>query len=91
MAGLIESGGDVPGYSVPVHRALTEHILLGGAARARLGGEHEHVVAHAPAAVAAQVARQPAAHIVTASLVRTKSVAPRRSDAVSSPPNAASA
>ncbi|MGP2492862.1 VirB3 family type IV secretion system protein [Mesorhizobium sp. PUT5] len=24
----------VPGYSVPVHRALTEHILLGGAPRA---------------------------------------------------------
>ncbi|TIV48401.1 MAG: conjugal transfer protein, partial [Mesorhizobium sp.] len=34
MAGLIESGGDVPGYTVPVHRALTEHILLGGAPRA---------------------------------------------------------
>ena len=34
MAGLIESGGDIPGYSVPVHRALTEHILLGGAPRA---------------------------------------------------------
>lgn len=34
MAGLIENGGDVPGYSVPVHRALTEHILLGGAPRA---------------------------------------------------------
>ncbi|MBN8890749.1 MAG: conjugal transfer protein [Rhodospirillales bacterium 70-18] len=34
MAGLIESSGDVPGYSVPVHRALTEHILLGGAPRA---------------------------------------------------------
>ncbi|WP_117191440.1 VirB3 family type IV secretion system protein [Rhizobium terrae] len=34
MAGLIESGGDVPGYAVPVHRALTEHILLGGAPRA---------------------------------------------------------
>jgi type IV secretion system protein VirB3 len=34
MAGLIESGGDVPGYSVSVHRALTEHILLGGAPRA---------------------------------------------------------
>ncbi|RWC37423.1 MAG: conjugal transfer protein, partial [Mesorhizobium sp.] len=28
MASLIESGGDVPGYTVPVHRALTEHILL---------------------------------------------------------------
>ena len=34
MAGLTENGGDVPGYSVPVHRALTEHILLGGAPRA---------------------------------------------------------
>lgn len=34
MASLIESGSDVPGYSVPVHRALTEHILLGGAPRA---------------------------------------------------------
>ncbi|MEA1651276.1 VirB3 family type IV secretion system protein [Nitrospirillum sp. BR 11164] len=34
MAGLIESGGDVSGYTVPVHRALTEHILLGGAPRA---------------------------------------------------------
>ena len=33
MAGLVEQGGDVPGYSVPVHRALTEHILLGGAPR----------------------------------------------------------
>jgi type IV secretory pathway TrbD component len=25
---------DVPGFVVPVHRALTEHILLGGAPRA---------------------------------------------------------
>lgn len=33
MAGLIESGGEIAGYSVPVHRALTEHILLGGAPR----------------------------------------------------------
>ena len=24
---------DVPGFTVPVHRALTEHILLGGAPR----------------------------------------------------------
>jgi type IV secretory pathway TrbD component len=24
----------VPGFAVPVHRALTEHILLGGAPRA---------------------------------------------------------
>ena len=31
MASLIDSAGDVPGYAVPVHRALTEHILLGGA------------------------------------------------------------
>ena len=34
MASLIENGGDLPGYTVPVHRALTEHILLGGAPRA---------------------------------------------------------
>ena len=33
MASLIDSAGDVPGYAVPVHRALTEHILLGGAPR----------------------------------------------------------
>lgn len=33
MAGFTENGGEVPGYSVPVHRALTEHILLGGAPR----------------------------------------------------------
>ncbi|AUC94277.1 MAG: VirB3 family type IV secretion system protein [Enhydrobacter sp.] len=33
MASLIDSTGDVPGYAVPVHRALTEHILLGGAPR----------------------------------------------------------
>ena len=25
---------EVPGFAVPVHRALTEHILLGGAPRA---------------------------------------------------------
>ena len=31
MAGGIEE--TVPGFSVPVHRALTEHILLGGAPR----------------------------------------------------------
>jgi type IV secretion system protein VirB3 len=30
MSGSIE---DIPGFSVPVHRALTEHILLGGAPR----------------------------------------------------------
>ncbi len=28
-----DHGGEVPGFSVPVHRALTEHILLGGAPR----------------------------------------------------------
>jgi type IV secretion system protein TrbD len=33
MAGLTDSAGEVPGYAVPVHRALTEHILLGGAPR----------------------------------------------------------
>jgi type IV secretion system protein VirB3 len=33
MASLIDSAGDVPGYAVPVRRALTEHILLGGAPR----------------------------------------------------------
>jgi type IV secretion system protein VirB3 len=31
MAGVIEE--TIPGFSVPVHRALTEHILLGGAPR----------------------------------------------------------
>jgi type IV secretion system protein VirB3 len=31
MAGAIEE--TIPGFSVPVHRALTEHILLGGAPR----------------------------------------------------------
>src|SRR6202043_2312754 len=30
-AGLME---EVPGFAAPVHRALTEHILLGGAPRA---------------------------------------------------------
>ena len=34
MASLTDSAGDVPGFAVPVHRALTEHILLGGAPRA---------------------------------------------------------
>lgn len=34
MAGIIDHGGEVPGYTVPVHRALTEPILLGGAPRA---------------------------------------------------------
>ena len=33
MAEGAEHGGEVPGFSVPVHRALTEHILLGGAPR----------------------------------------------------------
>ncbi len=33
MANLIDRAADVPGYAVPVHRALTEHILLGGAPR----------------------------------------------------------
>ncbi|WP_291298471.1 VirB3 family type IV secretion system protein [Elioraea sp.] len=33
MASLIDSAREVPGYAVPVHRALTEHILLGGAPR----------------------------------------------------------
>ena len=33
MTGLADSAGEVPGFSVPVHRALTEHILLGGAPR----------------------------------------------------------
>jgi type IV secretion system protein VirB3 len=33
MASLTDSAGDVPGFAVPVHRALTEHILLGGAPR----------------------------------------------------------
>ncbi|MEH3036028.1 MAG: VirB3 family type IV secretion system protein [Sphingomonas adhaesiva] len=31
MAG--DHAGEVPGFAVPVHRALTEHILLGGAPR----------------------------------------------------------
>ena len=34
MAELVNIAGEVPGYTVPVHRALTEHILLGGAPRA---------------------------------------------------------
>ena len=34
MTGGVEQGGDVPGYTAPVHRALTEPILLGGAPRA---------------------------------------------------------
>ena len=34
MAGVVDQGGDVPGYAVPLHRALSEPILLGGAPRA---------------------------------------------------------
>ncbi len=33
MATAFEQLDAVPGYSIPVHRALTEHILLGGAPR----------------------------------------------------------
>jgi type IV secretion system protein VirB3 len=33
MTGPLEHDGDVPGFAVPVHRALTEAILLGGAPR----------------------------------------------------------
>lgn len=33
MAGLTDHAHDVPGYAVPVHRSLTEQILLGGAPR----------------------------------------------------------
>ena len=34
MAGGVDQGADVPGYTVPLHRALSEPILLGGAPRA---------------------------------------------------------
>lgn len=34
MAALSDHAEEVPGFSVPVHRALTEPILLGGAPRA---------------------------------------------------------
>ncbi|MBS7538357.1 VirB3 family type IV secretion system protein [Ancylobacter lacus] len=34
MAGGVDQGGEVPGYTVPLHRALSEPILLGGAPRA---------------------------------------------------------
>lgn len=34
MPGGAEHGGEVPGYTVLLHRALTEPILLGGAPRA---------------------------------------------------------
>ena len=33
MAGLLQHPDEVAGFSVPVHRALTEQILLGGAPR----------------------------------------------------------
>jgi len=33
MAGLLQHPDEVAGFSVPVHRTLTEHILLGGAPR----------------------------------------------------------
>ncbi|RTM08821.1 MAG: conjugal transfer protein [Hyphomicrobiales bacterium] len=33
MAGVLDHGGEVPGFTAPVHRALTDHILLGGAPR----------------------------------------------------------
>lgn len=33
MATSAEIASEVQGFSVPVHRALTEHILLGGAPR----------------------------------------------------------
>ncbi|MES0110094.1 VirB3 family type IV secretion system protein [Mesorhizobium sp. M0013] len=33
MAGSLDTGGDVAGFTAPVHRALTDHILLGGAPR----------------------------------------------------------
>ncbi|MGP0104061.1 VirB3 family type IV secretion system protein [Rhodoblastus sp.] len=34
MTGVVEHVGEVPGYMVPLHRALSEPILLGGAPRA---------------------------------------------------------
>lgn len=33
MSGALDHSGEVPGFTAPVHRALTEHILLGGAPR----------------------------------------------------------
>jgi type IV secretion system protein TrbD len=33
MAAFFQTVAEVPGFTVPVHRALTEHILLGGAPR----------------------------------------------------------
>ena len=34
MTGTIDQVAEVPGYTVPLHRALSEPILLGGAPRA---------------------------------------------------------
>jgi hypothetical protein len=33
MIGGVDQGGEIAGFTVPVHRALTEPILLGGAPR----------------------------------------------------------
>ncbi|MFG1182936.1 VirB3 family type IV secretion system protein [Xanthobacter sp. DSM 14520] len=33
MTSLTDPSAELPGFSVPVHRALTEHILLAGAPR----------------------------------------------------------
>lgn len=33
MTSVADNAGEVPGFTVPVHRALTEHIMLGGAPR----------------------------------------------------------
>ncbi|MER9674989.1 VirB3 family type IV secretion system protein [Mesorhizobium sp. M0208] len=33
MSGALDHSGEVPGFTAPVHRALTDHILLGGAPR----------------------------------------------------------
>lgn len=33
MIGSVDQGGEIGGFTVPVHRALTEPILLGGAPR----------------------------------------------------------
>lgn len=34
MSGALDPAGDLSGFTVPVHRALSEPILLGGAPRA---------------------------------------------------------
>lgn len=34
MAGVVDHMAEVPGFTVPLHRALSEPILLGGAPRA---------------------------------------------------------